>query len=429
MKRLKLVFLLVSIISSTIFAQRNLSLSEAIETGLKNNYDIKIVKLSQQIADENNSWGTAGRFPSIDIGASYRNRFDHTEVNDIKSQTLAPYAQLNWVLFNGFAIFQNKYKLEDFYKLSEGNTALVIENTIQAIILSYYNVLLEDEKLKVFEQVNKLSKDRYDRELLSKEIGGSVTFQVLQAKNSWLEDKANYLSQKLAVDNSVRRLNLLMGEKQDIKYIFSENFNAKSVNYNLEELKQKMLENNKTLKNQYINEIIKDREIAIARSSMFPKLILNSGYDQSSRKQTVGDFPSSTSDAYDYFANLSISLNIFNGFNTKRAIEIAKIQHEISKIEIEEMKHKLSNSLVQQLEFYNIRKELLSVAEENLEAAKLNLEIAEEKYKSGAINSFNYRDIQIVYLNASTRRLNAVYNLKETNTELARLTGSIITEK
>ncbi|MEE9429894.1 MAG: TolC family protein [Melioribacteraceae bacterium] len=425
----KLIFLLATLITTVAFSQNQLSLSEAIELGLKNNYDIKIIKLSQQIADENNSWGTVGRFPSIDIGVGYRNRFDHTEANDIKSQTLAPYAQLNWVLFNGFAIFQNKYRLEDFYKLSEGNTALVIENTIQAIILSYYNVLLEDEKLKVFEQVNKLSKDRYDRELLSKEIGGSVTFQVLQAKNSWLEDKANFLSQKLSVENSVRRLNLLMGEKKDVKYVFSENFDVEFIEYEFEDLKQKMLANNKTLKNQYINAIIKDREIAIARSSMFPKLILNSGYDQSTRKQTIDDFPSSTSDAYDYYANLSISLNIFNGFNTKRAIEIAKIQHEISKIQVEEMEHKLSNTLIQQLELYNIRKEILSVTEENVEAAKLNFEIAEEKYKSGAINSFNYRDIQIVYLNASTRRLNAVYSLKETNTELARLTGSIITEK
>ena len=429
MKKLKLIFLIVTAITSVTFAQTSLSLSEAIEVGLKNNYDIKIVKLSQQIADENNSWGAAGRFPSIDIGASSSNRFDHAELNEITSQTLAPYAQLNWVLFNGLSIFQNKSKLEDFYKLSEGNTALVIENSIQAIILAYYNVLLENETLKVFEQVNELSKDRYDRELLSKDIGSSVTFQVLQAKNSWLEDKANYLTQKLVVDNSVRRLNLLMGEKEDITYEFSENFDVELSEYKFENLKLKMLDNNRTLKNQYINEVIKDREIAIARSSMFPKVTLNSGYDQSSRKQTIDDFPSTTSDAYDYYANLSISLNIFNGFNTKRAIEIAKIQHDISKIEVEEMEHTLLNSLSQNLELYNIRKEILSLTEENLEAAKLNFEIAEDKYKSGAINSFNYRDIQIVYLNASTRRLNAVYNLKETNTELARLTGSIITEK
>lgn len=429
MKKINSLFLLLTVITSFTFAQTSLSLSEAIEVGLKNNYDIKIVKLSQQMADENNSWGAAGRFPSIDIGASSINRFDHTEINEITSQTLAPYAQLNWVLFNGLSIFQNKYKLEDFYKLSEGNTALVIENTIQAIILAYFNVLLENETLKVFDQVNKLSKDRYDRELLSKDIGSSVTFQVLQAKNSWLEDKANFLSQKLVVGNSVRRLNLLMGEKEDITYNFSENFDVELNEYKFEDLKQKMLANNKTLKNQYINEVIKDREIAIARSSMFPKISLNSGYDQSSRKQTIDDFPSTTSDAYDYYANLSISLNIFNGFNTKRAIEIAKIQYDISKIEVEEMEHTLLNSLTQNLELYNIRKEILSLTEENLEAAKLNFEIAEDKYKSGAINSFNYRDIQIVYLNASTRRLNAVYNLKETNTELARLTGSIITEK
>ena len=77
-------------------------------------------------------------------------------------------------------------------------------------------------------------------------------------------------------------------------------------------------------------------------------------------------------------------------------------------------------------ELYNIQKDLLEVAEENLAATKLNLQISEEKFKSGAINSFNFRDVQIIYLNASLQRLNSIYNLISTDTELARLTGSII---
>lgn len=110
-------------------------------------------------------------------------------------------------------------------------------------------------------------------------------------------------------------------------------------------------------------------------------------------------------------------------------MEIAKIENEVSKIETEQIEHSLNNTLTQLYELYNIRKELLNVSEENLDAAKLNLQISEEKLKNGSISSFNYRDVQIIYLNAAIQKLNAIYNLKETDTELARLTGSIVSEE
>ena len=43
------------------------------------------------------------------------------------------------------------------------------------------------------------------------------------------------------------------------------------------------------------------------------------------------------------------------------ALEIAKIQNEISKIETEEIVHTLTNTFTQLLEFYNIQKELIAV--------------------------------------------------------------------
>ena len=59
---------------------------------------------------------------------------------------------------------------------------------------------------------------------------------------------------------------------------------------------------------------------------------------------------------------------------------------------------------------------------------KLNQQISEEKFRAGTINSFNYRDVQLIYLNASIDRLQAIYDLIDTDTELTRITGGIITE-
>jgi outer membrane protein TolC len=189
-----------------------------------------------------------------------------------------------------------------------------------------------------------------------------------------------------------------------------------------------MLSSNKTLRNQYLNEIISEREIDIARGGMYPRLSLNAGYDFVNSNRKISGLPKTTAESYDYYGNLTLSLNLFDGLNTRRSLEIAKIQNEISKIETDEMTHNLTNVLTQLFELYNIQKDLLEVAEENLAATKLNLQISEEKFKSGAINSFNFRDVQIIYLNASLQRLNSIYNLISTDTELARLTGSIISE-
>jgi len=82
--------------------------------------------------------------------------------------------------------------------------------------------------------------------------------------------------------------------------------------------------------------------------------------------------------------------------------------------------------LVNEFELYNIRKQLLDVANVNLESAKLNMEIATEKYRNGTINSFNFRDVQLIFLNAASNKLNAIYDLIDSQTELLRLTGGII---
>lgn len=427
----KNVILILVFISTVLLAQEKLTLSDAINIGLENNYNLRISKKNVEISDENNSWGAAGRFPTIDVSVASVNRLDHTEdpETDFKRNNIAPSAQLNWVLFNGFQIFNTKSKLEDQFKLSQGFNAITIENTIQSIVLGYFDVILQKERLIVFEELEKLSKDRYDRTETSKNIGGAVTFEVLQAKTSWLEDRSNLLSQKLNYDNSVRAFNLLIGEKTDKNYSEFDEFVTELNDYLYEDLESKMLASNSTLKNQYISEIISEQDVDIARGGMYPKISINAGYDQLTSKQQINSLPKTTEKSYDYYGNVSLSLNLFNGLNTRRALEVAQIQSEISKIETEEMIHTLSNTLTQLIELYNIQKDLLVVADENMSAAKLNFQISEEKFKSGAINSFNFRDIQIVYLNASLQRLNSIYNLINTDTQLAKLTGSIVSEK
>jgi outer membrane protein TolC len=347
---------------------------------------------------------------------------------DQYTNSLTPNVELRWLLFDGFFVNINKQKLDLLEQYSQGFSTIVVENTLQAIILGYYYALLEQERLKVLRGVKDLSGDRYDYEMLRKEIGTSVTFEVLQAKNSFFSDSTNYLLQELNVKNAFLRLNLLLGEPPEVQFMLVDSFMVNTRHYDLNELMTKALENNTNLKNQYINQEILKKNIGIAKSDLWPSLSMRAGADF-----TQGWYDWEKNEAntylYDYYGNFTLSFNLFNGGNTRRAIQTAKINEQIGTLEIMQLEQTLANLLVNQFELYRIRKQLLEVANVNLESAELNLEIASEKYKNGTINSFNFRDVQLIFLNASSRKLNAIYDLIDSQTELLRLSGGIISQE
>ncbi len=428
-----LVFLLPGI--NFVFGQEKLSLEEAIISGLENNFQVRISEENLKSAELANKWGTVGRYPSISIGLSSINRFDDSPIQQdptqrfsIYTNKVSPFVNLNWLLFNGFSVKMSKEKLELLEQFSSGNSAIVVENTVQSIILGYYLVLLEQERLKVLEQVKELSSDRYKYEMIRKDLGSSVTFQVLQAKNSFLSDSTNYLLQNLNVKNANLNLKLLLGVPPESNFTLTDTFQVSTQEYSITDLKTKMLSSNKTLQNQYVNQEILRKGTGIAKSSQYPSISLNAGYDYSKSWYNLPEPDKFDTYSFDYYANFTLSFNLFNGGNTKRDIEQARIDERIGNIQSQEMTRTLENLLVNQFELYEIRKHLLEVADVNMESAELNLKIATEKYKNGTINSFNFRDVQLIYLNAAHRKLNAIYDIIDTHTELLRLTGGIVSE-
>ncbi len=416
-------------------AQQPLTLAGAIAKGLENNFQIRIAGQNFNIAALTNAQGTVGRWPSITMGLNNINRYDNTpeldstnfsfKRDDTYSNSLTPYVNVRWLLFDGLSVTMNKQKLDLLEEYSAGYSAIVVENTLQAIILGYYNALLEQERQRVLNEVKNLSGDRYRYETMRKELGSSVTFDVLQAKNSFLSDSTNYLLQELNVKNAFLRLNLLLGEPPSVQFSLTDSFQVELQQYILTDLMEKMLSSNTNLLNQYVNQEILKKSVRISKSDLWPTLSMNAGMDLT---QGWYDFNKNEANTYlfDYYANFSLSFNLFNGGNTWRAIKTARINEQIGTLQMQELKQTLENLLVTQFELYRIRQQLLQVAQLNMESAQLNMQIATDKYRNGTINSFNFRDVQLIYLNAASKKLNAIYDLIDSQTELLRLTGGII---
>lgn len=257
--KIKQLFVLFFVIIIAESKAQDLTLAEAINIGLSNNFSIQIEEERKIQATNNNTWGQAGALPSVILNASQG--FSNTNIDNpasflssgsIKSSSLNPSLAINWTLFNGFNVKMTKERLGLLETQTDGNAAIIVENTVQAIILAYYQVLLEKERSAVFKNTLALSNDRYSYSKLKGELGSAVTFDILKDKNSYLTDSSNYIIQVLNRRNAIRNLNLLLAKDVDENFNFADSLRVDQKEFSLDELYVQMTSTNSNLKNQYI---------------------------------------------------------------------------------------------------------------------------------------------------------------------------------
>jgi len=441
MRILKTYFLLILVICSVgiiSVAQDSLSLSDAIQIGLKKNFDIQISTKNIEINKLQNTWGQAGRYPTIDINIQQGNSISDQSNNPLSivqqliyQNSIQGAANLNWVLFNGFRIKANKLKLNNLEAQSEGNAALIIENTIQGIILAYYSTNLQKEKMDLLKNVLKLSRDKYLHEKEKGEMGFASTVDQLQFESAYLSDSSAIIMQELAYKNAIKNLNLFMGVEINLKWNLTDKLLPENTLYNYKELESKMLGNNTNIKNQVVNIEILKQDVSLAKASMFPVVSFNSGASYNTSRLQINDFPmpganTSNSANINYFANFTVGFKIFDGGKVKRAIQAVQIQEDITNLNMSKLKHQLTQELANHYEIYNTRIAIFKVNLKSFDVAKRSFEIAQLRKNAGIINSFDLRNIEMVYLQTGTALFEAIYNIQESNTNLIRLTGGII---
>ncbi|MCA1759064.1 MAG: TolC family protein, partial [Bacteroidales bacterium] len=101
MKILNIFALLLLTISAAV-AQVPLTLTDAISKALENNYGIIIMQQSQRIAEISNNWGTAGRYPYINLSLGDDNAYNINNSENFANNRFTAGASLNWTIFDGF---------------------------------------------------------------------------------------------------------------------------------------------------------------------------------------------------------------------------------------------------------------------------------------------------------------------------------------
>jgi outer membrane protein TolC len=334
-----------------------------------------------------------------------------------------------------------------------------MENTVQSIILSYYQAGLEMERLQVLVKNREYSKERYVYVKLKKNLGSAISFDVLQEQNNYLTDSANVLRQEIVVKNSVRNLNVLLNEDINKTYQFTDPLEFEEQVYHYNDLRAKMVQSNTNLRNQFISQELFHNATRSAQANLSPTLLLNLGgtgsLDQLNAnfrtntgnqiENTVGfvnrdaNQPvylsvnettfaplTQTGNSYGGYANLSLRFTLFNGGQLRRTIDNAQIQEKIAKLTTDQLKLSLENSLLATFDLYNLRRQLVSIAQTKLQAAELNLALANERYKNGALSAIDLRIVQENFRSSALEKVAAIFDGLSSRIELVRLTGGLV---
>ncbi len=421
-----LIFLLPAMLMGQ--ETKELSLQNAIDSALQNNYGIIVQEINTDIAETQNSWGNAGALPSVSfIGAGSEN-WGFNDVDQNQTSALNGSVDLSWTIFRGFSARISKERFDELEKLSGGTLNVIVENTLIVVMYNYYQGLLNREYIRIGEELVALSQDRYTYEEEKVNLGASTTYNLLQAKNAFLEDQSNLLSAEAAYRAAIRKMNYYMGVDLDREHKLTEAFESTKEEYELSVLEERMLGNNYTLQNQYLNLKMAQLDVRQAKSGYYPTLSVGAsgGYSSTDTEYDVNTALNSSISGLSTGMSLSLSYTIYNGGVRKQGLQVARMQEEITTVQTRDMEQELRMTLRQELDTYEVRQKQRTLAEENLAAAKMNLELSRERYQNGSINSFNFRDVQQIYMNAAVRYQNATFSVIESYNALLRLTGGIV---
>ena len=418
----------------SLFAQDTLSVEEALTIGLENNYSIRIAGNDSDIAENNFTLGNAGFLPTLTASGSRsysiqdsRQEFaqggipDNTTKN-AKSNSTSANASLNWTVFDGFRMFTTYEKLNDLKALGEEQFRLTLENTVASIIGAYYNIIRQQKIYDVLNSTVEVSEQRINIAETRKDLGSGSEYDLLQARADLNADKAAVIRQEVQLNSAKILLNELLSREIHTEFAVRQ---AIPVEDDLEysELLQKAIQNNKELTVARINRRVAGLEIKELQSERFPELDLNAGYNYSRNESGAGFIELNQSDGFNY--GLTARLNIFDGFNTERQIDNARIRHKNRDLAIEEQALRVEAGLTAEFKNYLNSLELVKLESENLIFAEQSLEIALERFKLGTINSIELREVQRTLISAESRLIQAQFEAKLAETELQRISGQL----
>jgi outer membrane protein len=413
-------------------AQQQFTLRNAIDTALRNNYDIQISKNYVEIAKMNNTYGVAGGLPYVSANAgdnasatSIKQKFnDGTPESNISNKgenAINAGVSAGIVLFNGFKITATKEKLNRLQNLSEIQLNQQIQNTIADIMFTYFDLIRQTNYLNIIQNSLDVSRQKLDIINVKKNVGMADAVEILQAQSDVNSCEQLLETQKLVIEQNKSDLLLLINAKKQMEFsvtdtiIIDQSLQLDSIINFLNRNPQYMSAEQQILINE---QIVK--EVSAQR---YPSVKLNAGYDFYLANLNKGAMTMNQN--YGPTAGINMQIPIFNGNIYKTQKDVAKINVNNSKLEMESLQNSLTTQAIKTYRSYSTTLLQIESQRKNIDMTRQLLNVVMQQFHVSQATILDVKAAQTSFENAAYLMINLQYSAKVAEIELKQLTYSL----
>ncbi|MEI6061005.1 MAG: TolC family protein [Bacteroidota bacterium] len=413
-------------------SQQQFTLQNAIDTALRNNFDIRIAKNNVEIARNNNTYGIAGGLPLVSasagdngsLTASSQKSGNGTKTNVANNGENAVNAGVSAgiVLFNGFRIVATKERLSRLQNQSEIQLNQQIQSTISDIMLTYYDIIRQQNYLKIIQNSLDVSRQKLDIIKVKNNVGMADAVEMLQAQTDVNSAEQLLELQKVVVEQNKSDLLLLIGKRGQISFSVADSIAVDKslqldliLNYLSRNPQYLSAEQQVMIDEQYV------KEVAALR---YPNIKLNAGYDYYHANMNKGTMLMNQN--YGPTAGLSLQVPIYNGNIYKTQKDVAKIRVDNSKLEKESLQNSLATQAAKLYRTYSTAIQQIEAQKKNFEMTRQLVDVVMQQFHVSQATILDVKVAQTSFETAAYLLVNLQYSAKVAEIELKQLTYNLV---
>jgi len=407
--------------------QTTVTLKSAIDTTLKNNFDIQIAANTVEISKINNTPGVAGALPVVSASVNdnqsvtnvYQKLNSGVEINknNASGNSLTSSLTAGMLLFNGFRVMATRERLDRLQAQSELQLNLQIQNTIAAVMANYYDILRQQEYLKIIRFSLEVSQKKLEIVNERKSAGMANDADYLQALIDVNSAEQNLQTQQMVVDQVKTELLQLMSRKQFYPYTVEDSIQVDTT-IQLSTILSYLEKNPQYLSSEQqvkINEQIV-KEVAALR---YPSLRINTGLNLNRNQSSAG--LTLINQNYGPYAGLSLQVPIYNGNAYKAQKEVAIYNVNNAKLQQENLLNSLTADAVKTYQSYTSALEQLDAQLNSVELSGKLIYVVMQRFQVSQATILEVKTAQASYESTGYQLVNLKYAAKIAEIELKRL--------
>ncbi len=430
MKRLLYVLLILAAAASGY--TQNLRLEDAVNTALKNSLDLQLARNNVQSATILNDYGVAGGLPVVSATGSdneqitsIKQKFSDPTRNTVRNNAASNNLNANLtgsvLLYNGMRVVAAKSRLAQLQAQSEKLLNSQVQNTIAAVMTSYYDVVRQQNYIRTIDQSISAAQQKLEIVKKQQAVGLANNADLFQAQldlNNLLQAKQ---SQQLVIDQAKATLLTVMTARPDSVINISDTIVVAN-GIQLQAVLDKLSSNADIMA---AGDQIKINEQLVKETGAlrYPSLRGSAGYSFARSKNAAGF--SLLNQSYGPTVGVSVTIPIYNGSIYKRQQQVAEINVKSAEIQQQLLLRDYSNGVVKTFQAYQSNLQQLQTAKENHLLAQQLLSLVLQRFQLRQATILEVNQAQQSFETASYTLTNLSYAAKAAEIELNRITNQL----